>query len=358
MDSIMAPDRRIRRTCGAALRRASIVLLGALVAGAADAAPKTDVIEFLNGDHLTGEVKGLQQGILTFKTDMMSTVSIKWEHVRSLKTNQYLEVEVSSGLRHYGQVPDMAGGEGIALVYGDTTKDLPLHDVIRIAPIEQGDLLQRIKGSLSAGFSYTKASRIGTFTFDGQLRSRTRKREWSIDGSSTVTNDTNGDQSQRYQVTGGYRYFLPERRFWISALGFESNDELGLNLRSSVVGGYGTYLRQDTSQEWAIFGGLAATRENFVSEADRDSLEGALGSNYSYFRFSPLNANLYGSLVLYPSLTESGRIRSEGRLSSRWEIVKDLYFEISMYGSYDNQPGDTASSDYDYGTTTSLGYSF
>ncbi|HSQ70412.1 MAG TPA: hypothetical protein VLM41_10025, partial [Steroidobacteraceae bacterium] len=62
--------------------------------------------------------------------------------------------------------------------------------------------------------------------------------------------------------------------------------------------------------------------------------------------------------TIFPSLTESGRIRSEGKLSSRWEIISDLYFEISMYGSYDNQPGETAASDYDYGTTTSLGYSF
>jgi len=29
-----------------------------------------------------------------------------------------------------------------------------------------------------------------------------------------------------------------------------------------------------------------------------------------------------------------------------------------MYGKYDNQPGVDANSEYDYGTTTSLGYSF
>jgi hypothetical protein len=358
MSPIVSSDRRLCPTIGAALHRASIVLLGALVSGAVDAAPKTDVVEFLNGDHLTGEVKGLQQGILTFKTDMMSTVSIKWEHVRSLKTSQYLEVEVSSGLRHYGQVPELTEGQQIALVYGERTQELALHDVIRIATIEQGDLLQRIKGSVSAGYSYTKASAIGTFTFDGQLRARTVKREWSIDGASTVTNDSDGGSSERYHLAGNYRRFLAQRRFWLSALSFESNDELGLKLRSSLAGGYGTYLLQDTSHEWAAFAGLAATREKYKSEPERDSVESVLGTSYSYFRFSPLNANLYGSLVLYPSLTQSGRVRSEGRLSSRWEIVKDLYFEISMYGSYDNQPGETAVSDYDYGTTTSLGYTF
>lgn len=337
---------------------ATVILVASMFCGAARAAPKTDVVEFTNGNVLTGEVKGLAQGILTFKTDMMSTVSIKWEYVRHLKTNQYLEVERTAGSRHYGQAPEFADAQEIRLVYGESVQALPLNDVVRIMPIEQGDLLARIKGSVSAGFSYTKASDIGTFTFNGDLRSRTRKREWSLDGSSTVTNDSEGGSSERYQVSGYFRYFLADRRFWLSGLSFESNDELGLNLRTSLAGGYGTYLMQDQKHEWSVFGGLAATREKYTSEPERESIEGVLGTSYSFFRFNPLNANLYANLTLFPSLTESGRVRSEGRLSSRWEIIKDLYFEISMYGSYDNEPGETAASDYDYGTTTSLGYSF
>jgi putative salt-induced outer membrane protein YdiY len=315
-------------------------------------------VEFTNGDTLTGEVKGLQQGILTFKTDMMSTVSIKWEYVRHLKTNQYLEVENTAGGRYYGQVPEFADGEAIRLVYGESVSVLTLGDVVRIAPIEQGDLLARLKGSVSAGFSYTKASDIGTFTFNGDLRSRTRKREWSLDGSSTVTNDSDGGSSERYQLAGYFRYFLANRKFYLSGLSFESNDELGLKLRTSLAGGYGTYLVQDRKHEWSVFGALAATREKYDSEPERDSIEGVLGTSYSFFRFNPLNANLYASLIVFPSVTDAGRVRSEGKLSTRWEIVSDLYFELSLYGSYDNEPGEAAASTYDYGTTTSLGYSF
>ena len=342
----------------ATFRLGAILLLAVSLCSGAQAAPKTDVLEFTNGDTLTGEVKGLQQGILTFKTDMMSTVSIKWEYVRRLKTNQYLEVENQAGNRYYGQVPEFADREAIRLVYGEQSQALPLTDVVRIAPIEQGDLLARLKGSVSAGFSYTKASDIGTFTFNGDLRSRSRKREWLLDGASTVTNDSEGGSSERYQVSGYFRRFHAERKFWLSGLSFESNDELGLKLRTSLAGGYGTYLMQDQKHEWSVFGGLAATREKYTSEPEKDSIEAVLGSSYSFFRFNPLNANLYASATLFPSLTESGRVRSEWKLSSRWEIIKDLYFEISMYGSYDNQPGETAASDYDYGTTTSLGYSF
>jgi hypothetical protein len=38
--------------------------------------------------------------------------------------------------------------------------------------------------------------------------------------------------------------------------------------------------------------------------------------------------------------------------------VTDLFFEISVYGSYDNRPDEEAASHSDYGSTTSVGYSF
>jgi hypothetical protein len=40
-------------------------------------ADKTDVVVLLNGDHLTGEVKGLSYGQLRFTTDNMGTVYIE-----------------------------------------------------------------------------------------------------------------------------------------------------------------------------------------------------------------------------------------------------------------------------------------
>ena len=55
---------------------ACLVLLTALPA--LSARPKTDVLILKNGDHLTGEVKGLQYARLSFKTDTMETVSVKW----------------------------------------------------------------------------------------------------------------------------------------------------------------------------------------------------------------------------------------------------------------------------------------
>ncbi len=53
-----------------------VPILALAPAAVAIGAPKTDVVVFLKGDKLTGEVKGLQRGKLNLSTDSAGTVSI------------------------------------------------------------------------------------------------------------------------------------------------------------------------------------------------------------------------------------------------------------------------------------------
>lgn len=66
--------------------------------------------------------------------------------------------------------------------------------------------------------------------------------------------------------------------------------------------------------------------------------------------------NLDFVLNLYPSLTDSGRLRSSSDLRLRWELIEDLFFDITAYGSYDNKA--EANNDIDYGVTTGLGWEY
>lgn len=340
------------------LRQAGIFVSCLLLCWGAQAAPKTDIVELINGDRLTGEIKTLGQGLLTLKTDAMDTVYVKWENVRALRTEQYLEVELRSGQRHFGSVPEQRTAQ-IEIVDGGNGKRqlLPLAEVVRIDPIERGRLLKRLKGNLSLGYNFTKASDVETFTFDGQLRSRTDLREWELDGSANVTAQS-GPDATMYELSGSYSRFLARRRYYVGRLMFESNTELGLDLRTSVAGGLGYFIKQDAHREWAAIGAVAVNDEQYAGESRKNSVDAIIGTRYSYYRFKPLNADLDFTLALIPSLTESGRVRSDANLYLRWELVDDLYFEVSMYGKYDSQPGVEANSEYDYGTTTSIGYSF
>ena len=328
----------------------------------AAAAPRTDVLTFLNGDRLTGEIKGLERGQLSFKTDATGTINIEWNKVASLQTNQYLQVELTSGLRYYGKAPpaDESGKLLIRLDEDSQGWTVPLAEVVRIAALDRGSFLDRLDGYVTAGWDYTKATGIETFTFSGGLNTRDERRQWSIDGSTSLTSQRNAEDSNRFDVGGTYRWLRPERWFWQGFASLEGNDELGLDLRTIAGGAYGRFLAQTQRHEWAAYSGLALTREDYTgSNAEsNESVEAVFGTQYWYFRYDTPEASVGATLNLFPSLTESGRVRSEGRLRTRYEIVTDLFFELSFYGTYDNEPGEGAESKSDYGVTSSLGYSF
>ena len=118
-----------------------------LLAAATDvfARAKTDVVVVLNGDHVTCEIKELQRGMLTVKTDDMGTLDIKWEKVIGLESGYYFRVEVSSGARFFG-TPHLEQGDSVMRVTGvDAVAALDLVNVVSITPIEQS-FLDRFDG--------------------------------------------------------------------------------------------------------------------------------------------------------------------------------------------------------------------
>lgn len=329
---------------------------------AAVAAPRTDVVILLNGDRLTGEVKKLERGKLSFETDATGTIAIEWDKVASLQTNQFLQVELMNGLRYYGQAPGVPESGKLLIRLEEDSKgwNVPLPDIVRIAAIDQGSFIDRLDGYLTAGFDYTKATGIQTFTFTGGLNTRNERRQWSIDASTTQTSQRDAEDSTRFDVGGTYRWLMPDRWFWQGFGYIEGNDELGLDLRTIAGGAYGRFLAQTQRQEWAAYSGLALSREDYSGDSGNanESVEAVVGTQYWYFRYDTPEASIGATLNLFPSLTESGRVRSEARLRMRYELVSDLFFELSYYGTYDSDPGEAAESKSDYGVVTSLGYTF
>jgi hypothetical protein len=332
----------------------------ALYAAPVRAAPKTDVIVLQNGDRITGEIKGLEHNRLRYSTDHMGTVYIEWDKIARVTSEQYLQLERSDGSRYYGQL--IGGDEDAVLLVRRDPKSradtVTMASIVRAQPILGGDLIDRLDGYVSAGLDAAKANDRRSIDFAGGLSSRSRVREWSIDGSANLTDDSAGESSERYQLQGSWRQLRANRDFWQGFTAFERNSELDLNLRSLVGGGYGRYIVQNSSAEWVGGLGLAYSHENYTGGETFDSVEAVLTTSFAIFRYDFPETDIGGRLSLLPSLTESGRYRAEADLRAKYEFIDDLYFEIKLYGSYDSKPPLEDSETSDYGVVTSLGYSF
>jgi hypothetical protein len=235
---------------------------------------------------------------------------------------------------------------------------IAMADIVRIDTIGQGSFTQRFDGYLTVGFNYAKADNQTEFNVSAGVSNRDEIREWSLDGQSTVNTQSTAPSTSMYDVTLSNRRFMPGLWFQQYFATVQGNEELGLNIREVLGAGIGRFIVQDGHSEWSVVAGLAYDHEGFEGESNQNSMEGVLSTRYAFFRYDTPKRSFDAGLAVFPSLTESGRVRAEADVDSRFEIVEDLFFDLSLYGSYDSKADPSAPSNYDYGVVTSLGYSF
>ena len=333
-----------------------LVPLGSSISYAA----RTDVVELLNGDHITGEVTHVQRGKLGFKTDDVGTLSIEWTKVSYLSSNQHFEFEMSSGRRHFGTLIKSGKKGWLAIVDPDTeaVMEVSISEIVRVAVLdEKGHFRDRVDGSVEFGYSDIKATDSKRLSFGFDLLHRDRVRMWGLSGM-TLRSDTPTSSSDSASLIAEHRRFFGNRRFYTGAVMLESNDELGLDLRTLIGGGIGSYFLQTDAQEFGLLVGLAWSNEDFADGQTNQSTELMVGASYDVFRFDSPKIDISGQVVVFPSITISGRVRANADLSVRYEIVKDLFAELRLTDSYDNKPQSIGAEMNDYSVITSLGYTF
>jgi len=107
------------------------------------------------------------------------------------------------------------------------------------------------------------------------------------------------------------------------------------------------------------------TREDLAdSTIDQDTIEAIGTLTWDWFRFDSPELDLSTSLQVIPNLTDTGRVRGELDIKLKWEMIEDLFWELSYYHSYDSRPpvrpeiGTEEAEKSDYGIITSIGYDF
>ncbi len=342
--------------------------LASIAGSPAIARDKTDVIWLTNGDRVTGEIKQLEHGRLRLSTDSMGEVRVEWDDVVRVESDYEFQFERSDGRRITGTIDKTPDQREITLTNEEQTISFAHGKVVRISQIEDS-FWERLQGSMTFGYSFTKASDVAQGNLGFHATHRTEIRSFSLDGSTIITNDkvqvlgqtldVFDRSTQRSDLSLNMTRFRKNRWFSAYLLNFESNDELGLNLRTSIGAGLGRYLIQTNNSELALAGGLVGTVETLEGDvSSQENIEGLLGLNYSRYIFDDPTVDLSVGLSVFPSITESGRTRAQFDINLRWELIADLFWDLSYYNTFDSDPPSGTESTNDYGVVTSLGWSF
>ena len=319
------------------------------LAAAANAAE----IHLKDGSVIFGTILNLQDSEdLIVDTEYMDEVTIEWEAIESIRGTQVIEVELFNGQRLFGEV--VLDDEGLSIVGDDTTVTLPPDTIFAIAEVNDSfwdglDVYTDVGMNLVRGNNKVTQLSLGAgIGYDG------RNFETSVDATTIINEQTEGQDLRRATLAGSYTYRLPRNWQASGLLQFESDDQQGLNLRTLYGGAIGNRVYNQRRMRIDLYSGLVVNHEEFEGQPRTDSLEGLLGAAYRLR--SARGIDIDESLSVLPSLEQSDRLRMQFDGSLSIDLFADLDFKLTVYDRYDSQPPPGNSSN-DTGVTLGLSWS-
>jgi hypothetical protein len=339
-----------------ALRGSLAAIVMAIGAAPALAAARTDVVVLANGDRITGEVRQVERGKLTFKTDDIGTIEIEWDKVVSVSAAAPFDVEDLDGNQYLGSLTPSAPGQ-VLIRWSDNEATVELVSIVRIRRLYTS-FWRRLDGSLDAGASYTSASELFTLDLAGTVGVERPGYEVSLDGSATFTTQPDADDTQRANLSFGYARRFEDR--WVALVQgkLEQNRELGFDLRSSAAAGGGRYLARTRRDRLLAAAGISVNREKPVNGESTTNLEAMAVLSYDRFAYDFPKVDVSMTVAGFTGLNDASRQRLEAQANLKRELVKDFYVTLRGYESYDSEPATEGAPTNDYGVTFALGWSF
>jgi hypothetical protein len=354
-----------------------LALVGVLCPAVA-LAERTDVVVLDNGDRITGEVKELRRGRLRYKTDEASTVYIEWDAIAELTASETFEVETASAALYYGSLAKGVDEGQLAVVGSEETMMLDFTEVVRISPIKES-FWGQFEGGFDLGFSLAQANNTTQYWLNFEAV-RTRPRASLNFAASSSFNDQNDvEETERHSVNFSRKRLWVGRRFAFVAGRLESNEEVGIELRTTLSGGVGWQVKNTNRISTDLMVGLAPNREDPAEDLleappvepgqsmspdpgelaeIETNLDLVFGLDAALFTYDYPETSIDIFLIVLPQISEIGRVRSQLEFSVKRELVKDLYWSVSLWVDYDNEPPTRLAEEIDYGLNTSFGYSF
>lgn len=330
--------------------------LPALLAAASFPAPATDtdVVVLTTGNHLAGEVIEMKRGQLTFSIDGAGTVDIDWGNVVSLQSSQDLDVELSSGERLSGSIVAAPAGRFV-LATPTGPKSIGRSSVVRITPIA-GGFLERTDGFVDLGFDILSANDEIDLTLNAEAHHQSRNYLIYAALSSLVRRQDEQTSQRRNHLELGARRLLRERWFAHGQIAAEEDFELALDSRYVVAGALGRTLVQTNRTTFAAFAGLDYVLEDYRDVSGSDDYAEVLASiEWDWFELGG-DTEVLTEATAHFSLGRP-RTRLELTASLHRELVRNFYWSVNLFESYDSDPPEGLEKS-DLGVSFTLGTTF
>jgi putative salt-induced outer membrane protein YdiY len=318
-----------------------------------------------NGDRFTGEVKSLSNGVLYLKTDYVAeNIGVDWAQVQNVESSAVFQVTLVNGVHLIGKIkrqsPDKPKSREEFLIETNSgTTRVPASNVAEIAT-QKPSVWRQLSGSLDAGYSFTSGNSQTTLNNDASVNYNTPNWIAGVALSTSFSGQSDASRTNRIDGTLSGSRFLSHNSYLGLYNDYLHSSQQDLDLRITLGGGYGRYWIRTNTTSLRWLAGAVYTREAFTivaasGQTNDSNLEGLLGASYDSYRFRFGEFHLQG--LLFPGLTDSGRIRATTSDSLKIKLVNNFYLSFDFWDNFDSRPPTTAKKN-ELGVSSSIGWSF
>jgi hypothetical protein len=318
---------------------------------------QTDVLILRNDDSMTGEFKNLQRGIVTFKTDAMATISVKWPRVITAWTDKQFEIRLRDGRIFVGTMAGTDSGQVVIQTASDTVS-VHTETVVSMVRLKR-TFFQRPDGNLNLGLNFTQQNSKVDITFSGEVRYNIPLNHYQFNCDGTFSRQDSVSNITRRNFTFFYARELTDRTdwFWAVTARNQENSQLGLDNALSVGTGPGRFMTQSNRVVLALWVAPAIRRESYVNTDPRTTYPLTMVADFQLFNWAGMSTDLSSRLSAAPVLNDSGRWQIGFTANLNRELLNQLYLTIGITEIYDSKPP-TDTNKNDFSLTSSLGWTF
>jgi putative salt-induced outer membrane protein YdiY len=325
-------------------------------------AKRKDVVVMNNGDHFTGEVKRLQNGLLIVETDYVSgNLALDWRQVESVQSTATYRIVLNNGQRLVGRIEKVSDGKA-------QTEDFLIHEATEEVQVPSEEIVsidtkkptfwRELQGAIDFGYSFTSGNNQLTLNADTSAAYRTPGWEVATSFDSTFSGQSGASKTNREDLQSTVAKFLNRNSYVLALSDFLHSSRQDLNLRATLGGGYGRYLKRTTNSSLSWLGGVVFIHEAFDTTAGQPSdqnMEAVVGLQYKLVRF---NFGEFDSQVLtFPGLTDPGRVRLTTNNSLTIKLRNNFHLAFTLWDNFDSRPPVTAKRN-ELGVSSGIGWSF
>lgn len=317
---------------------------------------KTDVLLLRNGDSFTGELKGLQRGLVTYDTDAMSTVSVKWPRVITATSDKQFEIHLADGRILFGSLKASDTPHRIIIRGTRDTVELPTQSVVQLTRLG-ASFWRRFSGSLSLGADFTQQNSKVDLSTAATVAYAVPLHRLQLTLNGSFSRQDEASTISRRDVGLWWAREYARVWLWNLAAQYQENSQLSLDFSFGIGTGPGRLLINTNRVQLLTWIGPFFRRENYEDEDPRTAVPLALATDFELFSWAGLSTDISSRLVVAPVLNDAGRWQINFTTQLKRELLNNFYLNVGLTEYFDSSPPADANKN-DFSINTSLSWTF